>query len=1154
MPRQATLWSFLLGILTASLLATSTARADVYARIRGTVTDPTGAVVPRARIIATNTATGIATETISAADGSYQFPQLVAPGIYSVSAAATGFRRAQITGIHLSLNQILVANLKLELGTASESVTVSQQSMAQVEATSMELGVVVNSSTIINMPLNGRYWTDLMQLEPGVVSASDGRGGNGHGGFATNGSQADQNSYLINGTDNNDLPLNSVSLNPSPDAIAEFKMVTSTMNPEYGRNSGAILNAVIKSGTNQFHGDGFDFYRDTSLNARNYFQPLPAVFHRNTFGATIGGPIRKDHTFFFFSYQGTRQRRPETSGDCACASPGTVHVFSSAQRSGIFPDIASSADVSPFPLVGPNGITYPAGTAYAVIFPTGQIPAADINSVSSKLLSLVPAPTVGNDFEFNPVVAALDDEYLVRLDHALSSQDAIWGYFLWERYADNEALPFLGATLPGFAQTDSDHWQQYTLAWSHTFSPTTINEVRGGYTRLNYQSVIPATPASPSSVGFTGITPQLTSGEGLPVVYVTGLFDLGFSQDGPQPRIDQTYQFTDNFTKIVGPHALKFGFEMRRFEVYAPFASRNDGFFNFGGSGTFSTGDAGADFLLGIADSYEQGSGDILNERAQEYYSFAQDQWKVRPNLTLTYGMGWSIDTPMVDNYHDNHAGIAFRPGQQSTVFPTAPVGYVFQGDAGVNAFGTTKYDHFGPRVGFAYSPHWGPLTGDAGKTSIRAGYGIYYNRFNGETALQTEGSPPFAEFSFGIGDLGGSPSFANPFAGYSLGTGKTVSALSEPNKFPYTPGKTPDFSVLEPLEVSVYDPHITIPYSQNYNVTIQRQLGADTVLALGYVGAQGRHLLETLELNPGINPAGCAANPTCVSNRAFQPVVFPGNFKYPGDIFASVGDVTTAGSSNYDAFQTSLNKNLSHGLQFLASYTWSHALDISSGFENSGFGGSGSGGFGQLRSTNPFDPHVDYGSSNYDARHRLVISYVYQFPSLHRSPWMLDRFVDGWQISGITTFQSGFPLDVVDSSYPSLTSSAYTFYTYSGGAGWDVPNVVGPIQYMNPRTSANNAWVSPSAFQHPAFGVEGNAGRDILRGPGLDNFDFAVMKETKVTESTRIEMRLEFFNLFNHTQFDPNGITTDINSPAFGEETAAHDPRIIQLAGKFYF
>jgi hypothetical protein len=1038
----------------------------------------------------------------------------------------------------------------------------------------------------VNAPLKDRFWTDLMKLQPGVVAESDGRGGNGNGNFSTNGSQADQDSYLINGTDNNDLPLNEVQINPSPDAIAEFKMVTNTINPEYGRNSGAILNATIKSGTNQFHGSGFDFFRDTSLNARNFFQPKPAVFHRNIFGGTVGGPVWKDHTFFFFSYQGNRERRPETSGDCNC-SPGTVQVFTGDERNGIFGDIGSSGNVSPFPLVGENGTTYPAGTPYTTIFPTGHIPAGDFNPISKTLLGFIPSPTVGSNFEFNPVFKATDDQYLGRIDHTFSSKDGIWGYFLWERDPSTQDLPFVGANLPGFGETDRRHWQQYTVAWNHTFSPTTVNEARVGYTRFNYFSVAPTTPVSPSSAGFTGINPQLTTGEGLPVINVNGPaasplnFSLGFSQDGPQPRIDQTYQFSDSLTKIVGKHSLKFGFDMRRFEVYNPFSHNNDGAFTYGGTGAFSTGDVGADFLLGIPDSYAQGSGDILNERAQEYYSYFQDQWKVRSNLTITLGTGWSIDTPMVDNYHDNHSGIAFRPGQQSTVFPGAPAGYVFQGDPGVNAFGTTKFRHFGPRLGLAYSPDWGWLTRGPGKTSIRAGYGIYYNRFNGETALQTQGSPPFAQTSFGIGDIGGTPNFANPFTGYQL-VGGVPTIVSEPNKFPYVISPSVNFSIYLPLDVSVYDPTITVPDAQNYNFTIQRQFGDSTVVTLGFVGSQGRHLLETLELNPGINPAGCAANPSCVTQANIQPLAFPGNFKYPATTlvsgtpiinFASIGDVTTEGTSNYNAFQATVNRSLSHGLQFLVSYTWSHALDLASGFENSGFGGGGAGGFGKLRSTNPFNPKLDYGNSNYDARHRLVISYLYDIPSVRHfnaSKWMPSRITDGWNVSGITTFQSGFPLDIVDSSFPSLSSSLFTYYTYGGGAGWDVPNQVGPIQYLNPRTATGNRWFSTTstpagcksstppcvkgAFGAPTIGTEGNAGRDIIHGPGLNNFDFAVMKDTQITESTRIELRFEFFNIFNHTQFDPNGINTDFNSSAFGTETAAHDPRIIQLAAKVYF
>lgn len=1135
------------------LAATPQARADnLYGSIRGVVMDPSGAVVPNAAVTVTNTETGISRQTTTRADGSFEVPNLLAPDTYSVTVDQSGFQKYTSKGIRLNVNQVYVVNAVLKVGSSTEQVTV-QANAAQVELTSIERGTTITSQSIVDLPLNGRNWVTLQQLQPGVVNASDDTGN-----FATNGSQPAQNSYLINGTDDNDLPLNQVQIIPSPDAIAEFKMVTSTINPEYGRNSGAILNAVIKSGTNQFHGDGFEFYRDTSLNARNFFAPSPAVFHRNQFGGTIGGPISlpriysgKDRTFFFFSYQGNRESIPQSGG-------GAVPVFSSSQRSGAFPDIATSSTTSPFSLVGDDGVTYPAGTPYSTIFSAGTIPTADFNPIAANLLSkYVPPANVGGLYEFNPTITVISDQYLGRIDHTISTKDSLWGYFLWERAPDTQALPFDGASLPGFAQVDQEHEQQYTAAWNHTFGATAMNEARIGYTRLNFVAVSPQTPTSPASAGFTGIHPQLTSGEGLPVIGILGYFTLGFSTDGPQPRIDQVSQATDNFTKIAGNHTLKFGFDMRRFQVYNPFAHQNDGSFSFGGTGLYSTGDPAADFMLGIPDTYSQASGDILNERTQEYYSYAQDQWKIRPNLTLTYGAGWSVDTPNVDNYHNNHAGIAFRPGQQSTVFPTAPEGYVFQGDAGVNAFGTTHFKDIGPRFGFAYSPDWGRLTGGAGKTSIRAGYGIYFNRFNGETATQTEGSPPYALNSSGVTDANAvnpalptlSPSFANPFA-------DIAGQYTLPNKFPYSPSATPNFSLILPLGISVYDPNIAIPYAENYNLSVERQLGASTILSLGYVGSSAHRLLMAYELNPGINPAGCAANPKCVATRNFQPVEFPGNFIYPGNVFSSIGDVATVGNSNYNSFQASVNKHFTHGLQFLAAYTWSHALDDGSGFENSGFGGNGAGGFGSTRSMNPFNREAaDYGNSIYDATQRLVISYVYELPSVRRFNafhWMPSRITDGWQMSGITTFQSGFPLDVVDSNLPSLTGSLYTYY--SAGYAWDVPNVNGPTTYLNPRTNSTNLWFNGSNFSAPAIGTEGNAGRNLLRGPGRNNFDFALEKDTRITESTQIELRFEFFNLFNHTQFDQAGITTDFNSPAFGTETAAFDPRVIQLGAKFYF
>jgi Carboxypeptidase regulatory-like domain len=1138
--------TLLASMVFVAAFAVAPAKADnLYGSIHGIVTDPSGAVIAGARIIATNTATGISTTAVSGSDGSFQFLQLAAPATYSVVARQNNFREYEAQNVRLELNQNYELNITMELGHVSQTVTV-EANPVQVQKTSIELGTNINSTSIVNLPLNGRNWVQLQQLEPGVVAASDARGD-----YATNGSQSQQNSYLINGTDDNDLPLNTPLVVPSADAIGEFKMVTSTINPEYGRNSGAIMNAVIKSGSNHLHGDAFDFYRDTSLNARNFFQPTPSVFHQNQFGGTVGGPIRKDHTFFFFSYQGTRNRTPETTN-----GGGNTPVFTAAQRTGAggFADLATSTGASPFPLVGDNGNTYPAGTPYSTIFSQGVIPTADFNTVSSGLLNnYVPQANSGTDYQFSPLVTNTDDQYLTRIDNTFSAKDSIWGYFLWERHPSLSTLPFTGATLPGFSEVDHRHFQQYTLAWNHDFNGTMLNEARFGYTRFNFLSTAPQNPVSPSSAGFTGIIPQQQGpDQSLPVVSVNGLFTLGFSGNGPQPRIDQTYQATDNLTKIAGTHTLKFGFDMRRFEVYNPFLANNDGRFSFAGAGTYTTGNPGADFLLGIPDTYVQGSGDILNVRTQEYYSYAQDQWKIRPNLTLTYGLGWTVDTPVVDNYHNDHAGIAFRPGEQSTVFPTAPAGYVFQGDTGVNAFGTTHLANFGPRFGFAYSPDWGWLTGGAGLTSIRAGYGIYYDRSEEEDALQFLASPPFAQTSFGAGDLGLSPAFANPFTDVA-GRG------SEPNKFPFAgPTSNIDFSQFEPMSLSTFAPGINVPMVQNFNLTIERQLGASTILSLGYVGSLGRHEMIAYEINPGINQAGCAANPTCVSDRVTQNIDFPSNFQYPGNLFGSIGQVATVGNSNYNAFQASLKRRFSHGLQFMTAYTWSKSMDDGSSFENSGFGGGGFGGFGALRGENPFNRHAyDYGPSIYDATNRLVLNYVYEIPSIRHFDsfsWMPERLTNGWQISGITTFQSGFPLDVVDSGFRSLACAGFTFYACP-----DTPNLVGTVQYTDPRTSSFNGsqhyWFNPSAFAPEAFGTFGNAGRNLMRGPGLNNWDFSLMKDTRITENTRMELRFEFFNLFNHTQFDPSGITTDINAgPLFGQELKAYSPRLIQLAAKFYF
>ena len=424
----------------------------------------------------------------------------------------------------------------------------------QVETTNTQMDTVVQAKQIVDLPLNGRNWTSLQQLAPGVVASSD-----RFGTYATNGSESQQNSFLINGADSIDLPLNTPLIIPSPDAIAEFNLVTSTINPEYGRNSGAILNAIIKSGANAFHGNAFEFYRDTFMDDHNFYQVTKPVFQQNQFGGTFGGRVIKDHTFFFLSYQGTRSSAPQAGGQ--------VTVFTQAQRNGYFPDIATSTATSPIPLVGSNGTTYGPGTPYSTIFPTGNIPSKDFNSISTKLLNYVPLPNLGSTlYSFNPVTISTQDQGIARIDHTMA-HDSIWSAIFIQKSPSTDTLPFTGSSLPGFGDESKRNSYVIQAGWTHTFSPTMLNEVRASWLRFNFQAVEPQTPVAPSTLGFQNINPQNTTGQGIPSVGVTGFFTLGFSTNGPQPRLDSTDELADNFSKVVGRHTLKFGFDGKRYDV-----------------------------------------------------------------------------------------------------------------------------------------------------------------------------------------------------------------------------------------------------------------------------------------------------------------------------------------------------------------------------------------------------------------------------------------------------------------------------------------------------------------------------------------------------------------------------------------------------------
>ena len=1137
---------WIISLFVAATLAAITAQADeLYARLHGSISDPSGRSVPGVQISVTNEATGISRQFVSGPDGAYELIDLPI-GTYKFSATKEGFKTLNATGIVLTVNQVYLLNVSLSLGQVSEKVEVRANTI-QVETTSMQLGTVVNGQSIVDLPLNGRDWIQLQQLQPGVVAQSDRRADT----YATNGSQAQQNSFLINGADSNNFFGNTPAIIPSPDAIAEFRMVTNTLNPEFGRNSGGIMNAIIKSGTNQFHGSVFEFYRDTSLNATRWFLQGPDVLHRNQFGGTLGGPIWKDHTFVFLSYQGQRENRAENITDYGGSAPlGLVQVFTKAELSGNFSNgnagCPFGANASPIQFTDSNGIVQPAFTPYCTLWPNGIVPTTDFNSVATNLVSrYVPLPNSGvSGYSFNPIHTDSDDQGLFRIDHTVTTQDSLWGYGLIEHNPGQNALPFFGATLPGFAGTANRNAYQFAAAWSHVFSATTLNELRTSYTRTNMPFAQPLNPQLPSSLGFKGIIPQDPTDAGVPSIFVSGFFGMGDSPEGPEDEVGNTYQIVDNLSKVSGRHSLKFGLAATRFEYNHQFVGPNNGDFTFAGGGAYSTGDPGLDFLLGIPDSYTQGSSNTTRARGYEYYFFAQDQYRMRDTLTLTYGFGWQTDTPLSNLTNHAQAINCFRPGEQSSVYPTAPAGLIFPGDPGCTPSGyETHYGHVGPRLGFAWSPDAGRFSGGSGKLSIRGGYGIYFNRSEDQPVLQSIFAPPFSLFSFGIGGVGGSPSFAAPFTDIA----GLVPPLSNPFPYAIPSAANANFSEFEPVTLTVTDPHFTVPYAENYNLTVERELPARTIVSLGYVGAVSHHLLVERELNPGINPQGCAANPTCVQFRSIQQLLFPNNFQYPGNIFGSVGEQTTGGNSNYNSFQASVRNSPSHGLQFSAAYTWSHSLDIGSNFEDTGL---------DTRALNPFNPHANYGDSLFDARQRFVAFYSYEIPGRKDDRVLTTLLTAGWEISGITTLQTGFPITISSpGSYTSLTCSSFEFY-----GCWDVPNVTAPVQiYRNPRSSPDNLWFNPNAFAEPPFGVIGDARRNFFHGPGLNQTDLALHKWIQLdkNESRRLELRLEAFNVFNHAQFNnPDGSFTDGIPPngTFGRVLSAGPPRLVQLAGKIYF
>ena len=1156
----------------------------IYGAVHGTVTDTTGAVIPHASVTVTNTSTGISTAATTDSHGYYIFPQLQIGGPYTTEVVANGFSRFSSTGLTLNLNDNREVNASLQIGSAVQTVDV-QAAAVQVETSDTQLKQIITARQIEEVPLLGRDASGLQKLAPGSMESSD-RFGN----FSANGSQTQSNTYLVNGADITDSALQSEALSINPDALAEENIVTSTLNPEFARNSGAIVNQVLKSGTNAFHGSGFEFYRDTFLTNGSYFAPSRPAFHQNLYGGTLGGPVIKNRLFFFLAYQGLRNRTGATQLS-PVLSPDQLNGNFSGDNNVITDGSNGSTGLStnglPFAL---NGC--PAGTPWNVCFPSGavQIAASSYDPLAAKLLQqYVPAANTtvggGSYYAFNAPNNAAQDQAIIRADYHLSQNDSLWASAIIQSSPSASALSFGGSDLPGFGAQESEHYKIFSASWTHTLGSTALNELRAGYYRLNFSAVNPAHVVQPNSVGFN-ITPQ-SPAAGLPLISVQGLNGntaggagafLGFSNEGPQPTKDGNLSAADNFSKVLGSHNLKLGASYEQFAVNNPYFANNNGDYSYAGAGAYSSGDPILDYVLGIPDQFQQASGSVIQAIAHEYYAYAQDNWKATSNLTLNYGIAWDLEAPYQNHQFGGLGIVCWNPDTQtSNVYPGGPPGLTYFKDPGCNLAGgvSSKYNHFGPRLGFAWSPSNGParLLGGEGthKSVIRGGFGIYWNRDAEEGQLQNLGNPPGFRNSFGAGDFGGSPSFANPYMDIASGQ-------AEASPFPYSypaVGQPLDWADnYSTLDLSTYPKNYTVPYVYNFNINIQRELPSNMVLQLGYVGSMGRKLVRAYE-GDRITAAGhaaCLADPVCSADGGRLSLDYPQYFTQPAIVpgsdadgsnglpwYLSVGQQFTDGASNYNSFQASLTKGTTHGLYFTVAYTYSHALDNGSGLESSGFNGRG---------INPFPgfEYLNYGDSDYDARQRLVTSYNYEVPIFKswQDKFVLREALSGWHISGVTALQTGFPVTIADAG--SINSLYCNYANYYSCPDTPVTSNFN-VKTFNPR-NANHQWFDPSAYTQEPIGTFGNVKRNFFHGPGYNYTNLTVFKDFPLgADKTRyVQIRMEAFNAFNHANFaSPDGNYTD-GPGFFGVVTAVSgsttadvnsDPqpgRAVQLVGKFFF
>jgi hypothetical protein len=1164
-----------LGIALIVLFGALAAWASITGSISGVVTDPSGAVIPGVQVTALNTGTGLRQTVVTDTKGFYEFPAL-AVGAYELQVERPGFRAFRQTGLVIDANSALVADVHLILGGAQQEVTVSTTA-AHVETSSTQMGEVIESSKITAVPLNGRSYTDLLALQPGVspyynVAVGGDRPTSGDisnsGNDAMNGQRETSNGFMVNGANVEEGRNNGAAIIPNLDSIAEFRILTNNFDAEYGNYSGGQVNVVTKSGENSVHGDAFDFVRNTKFDARNFESPTIGTFQQNQFGGTFGGPIKRNKAFFFVDYQGTRMVQGE--------STGLIPVPSPQDRLGDLSDVSGALTDS---VVGPywaqqlsQAFGYPVQakeayytpgctTSAQCVFPNAVIPQSAWASPTSHLLPYIQPPNIftpnGDYYSTSAYDERLrDDKGGVRAD-GNSRFGMLSAYYFMDDYLLNN--PYHNAPeFPGFYAITPGRAQLLDVADTKSFGSSSVNQFHFSYMRDANIFNKPGGGLGPSmsSLGFNGtfngqggIGSVVPADQGVPLMQFNS-YNFGLP-DGSTGQYNNTFQFLDNFARIIGTHSLKFGGEFHYDEINERNTYAENGVFGFNGS---ETGIDFADFLIGAPDSLIQSSRQFLDSRSKYFSAFVQDSWRAKPSLTLNYGLRWEVSQPWFDTQNKTETII---PGVQSVVFPGAPKGWLVPGDPGVPpTLAPTKWDGFGPRVGIAYAPKWdsgllGKLSGGPGKTSFRAGWGLFYTSVEDLTQFVEVGDSPYGLFYVSPSP----PLFQSPYIDRATGNneGQRFPFIFPPtNSSPSHPDTTFNWPAVEPISgAPVFFHQNRMPYAEDYEASLQRQFGANTTLGISFVGTQGHDLISFLESNPGsaalclsLNAATLA--PTSPPQTPCGPflesntyVTNSGQTVYGtrpilGNLFISNAYMDEMANSNYNSLQVNL-RHTSKQSSFLIGYTYGKCLDNASALE---------------QGINPLNYKASKALCSFDLTQDFVASYsVRPFDSFSFANGSVGKWaVKGWELSGITTFATGLPVGLSENDDRSLLGT---------NTGVDEPER-SPGKILNNTNPRNGqTYFNTSLFSPEPLGYIGDSGRNFFHGPGINNFSLALEKNFVITESKTLEYRAEFFNAFNHAQFNnPNGLLNSGPPPlgTFGLVTSARDPRIVQMALKFVF